>query len=186
MQGAADRVCHWCSYYAQSQKINRCSTSQFPCNFLLTPLHHTLWQEDLLFSNLCIHYIKVCQIVIPLHSRVHFAKKNFGLTLSLFALFPFISLSFLVLFFYIKNNSLLACKVVCCSYQSDRRIWVCISHQSDCRLKIRFSDQSYHSIWIWCINQSVIGYVSRTNDTTAFLQMISWNQVAVHKEWHKP
>ena len=158
MQGAADRVCHWCSYYAQSQKINRCSTSQFPCNFLLTPLHHTLWQEDLLFSNLCIHYIKVCQIVIPLTQQGSFRlKKTSGLPFLCLLYFLSFRYLFLVLFFHIKNNSMLACRVVCCSYQSDRRIWVCISHQSDCRLKVRISDQSYHSIWIWCINQSVIG-----------------------------
>ena len=100
-------------------------------------------------------------------------KKTSGLPFLCLLYFLSFRYLFLVLFFNIKKNSMLACRVVCCSYQSDRRIWVCISHQSDCRLKVRISDQSYHSIWIWCINQSVIGYVSRTNDTTAFLQMMS-------------
>ena len=31
---------------------------------------------------------------------------------------------------------MLACRVVCCAHQSDRRIWVCISHQL------------YRNIWI--------------------------------------
>ena len=30
-----------------------------------------------------------------------------------------------------NSNSKEAYLVVCCSYQSDRRIWVCISHQSN-------------------------------------------------------
>ena len=38
--------------------------------------------------------------------------------------------------FYEKKNSMLACRVICCSHQSDRRIWVCISHQSDCRIGV--------------------------------------------------
>ena len=45
-----------------------------------------------------------------------------------------------------KKTSTLAYRVVCCSHQSDRRIWinilhlldrgvkVCLSHQSDCRI----------------------------------------------------
>ena len=73
-------------------------------------------------------------------------KKKSGRTLSLFALFSFISPSFWFYFFYLKNNSMLACRVVCCSFQSDRRIWVCISHRSDCRLKVRISDH-------WIISQ---------------------------------
>ena len=58
-------------------------------------------------------------------------------------------------FFYIKeSNSMLACKVVCCSHQSDRRIRVCISYQSDYRIVACISHQSYHST-----NHSV-GYCS--------------------------
>ena len=51
-------------------------------------------------------------------------------------------------------------------------IVVCCSHQSDCCIRV-------------CIlpNQiAVLGYVSRANHITAFLQMMLWNQLAVHKE----
>ena len=50
---------------------------------------------------------------------------------------------------------MLACRVVCCSHRSNRRIRVCISHQSDCRIRVCTSHQSYHSIRISCINYSV-------------------------------
>ena len=43
---------------------------------------------------------------------------------------------FFFFFFFFKSNFVLACRVVCCSYQSDRRIWVCISHRSDCRIRV--------------------------------------------------
>ena len=40
-------------------------------------------------------------------------------------------------FFSVKKKSpMLACRLVCCAHQSDRRIWVCISHQL------------YRNIWI--------------------------------------
>ena len=83
-------------------------------------------------------------------------------------------------FFYKKKNlSLLACRVVCYSRQSDRRIRVCISHQSDFRIRVCISHQSdirirvcishqsdfriricisqqwYHSIPMSCTNHSV-------------------------------
>ena len=50
---------------------------------------------------------------------------------------------------------MLACRVVCCSHQSDCRIRVCIFHQSDCRIRVCISHQSNHSIWVSCINHSV-------------------------------
>ena len=92
---------------------------------------------------------------------------------------------FFELFFYKKNCSLSRCRMVCCSYQSDRRISVCISyqsdfcvrvcipHQSDCRIRVCIThtafgcfapitafrvcilDQSYHSIWISCTNHNI-------------------------------
>ena len=43
-----------------------------------------------------------------------------------------------------KNNSMLACRVVCCSHQSDRCIRVCILLQSDCRIRVCISHQSQH------------------------------------------
>ena len=46
-----------------------------------------------------------------------------------------------------KNNSVLACRMVCYSHLSDRCIRVCISHQS------------YHSIWVSCTNRSVWVFV---------------------------
>ena len=61
-----------------------------------------------------------------------------------------------------NNNSMLACRVVCCSHQSDRRIWVfishqkdccmraCISHQTDFRIRVCISHKSHNSIWISC------------------------------------
>ena len=46
-----------------------------------------------------------------------------------------------------KNNSMLACRMVCCSHRSDRRIWVCTSHLSDCRIRVCISHRSdYASI----------------------------------------
>ena len=68
-----------------------------------------------------------------------------------------------------KKNSMLACRMVCCSHRSDRRIWVCILHLSDCRIRVCISHrsdyhirvcishQSYHSIWISCTDHSVQG-----------------------------
>ena len=65
------------------------------------------------------------------------------------------------------NNNSTACRVVCFSRKSDRRIRVCILHQSDCRIRVCISDQSdccisvcilhqsYHSIWTSCTNHSV-------------------------------
>ena len=50
---------------------------------------------------------------------------------------------------------MLACRVVCCSHQSDRCIRVCILLQSDCRIRVCISHQSYHNIWISCTNHSV-------------------------------
>ena len=50
---------------------------------------------------------------------------------------------------------MLACRVVCCSHQSDCRIRVCIFHQLDCRIRVCISHQSNHSIWVSCINHSV-------------------------------
>ena len=47
----------------------------------------------------------------------------------------FVRIRFFFLFFFL-SSFMLACRVVCCSYQSDRRIWVCISHQSDCGIGI--------------------------------------------------
>ena len=44
---------------------------------------------------------------------------------------------------------------VCISHQSDFRIRVCISHQSDFRIRICISHQSYYSIPISCTNHSV-------------------------------
>ena len=44
---------------------------------------------------------------------------------------------------------MLACRVVCCSHQSDCRIRVCIFHQSDCRIRVCISHQSnHHSVQI--------------------------------------
>ena len=40
------------------------------------------------------------------------------------------------------NNNSTACRVVCFSRKSDRRIRVCILHQSDCRIRVCISDQS--------------------------------------------
>ena len=50
---------------------------------------------------------------------------------------------------------MLACRVVCCTHQSDRCIRVCILHQSDFRIRVCISHQSYNSIWISCTNHSV-------------------------------
>ena len=44
---------------------------------------------------------------------------------------------------------------VCISHQSDIRIRVCISHQSDFRIRICISQQWYHSIPMSCTNHSV-------------------------------
>ena len=56
-----------------------------------------------------------------------------------------------------KKSSIymLACRVVCCSHQSDRRIRVCMLHLSDCRIRVCISHQSHHSIWISCTNHNV-------------------------------
>ena len=60
---------------------------------------------------------------------------------------------------------MLACRVVCCSHQSDRRNRVCILHQSDCRIRVCISQQSYHSIWISCTNHfGAFGYYFLVND----------------------
>ena len=60
---------------------------------------------------------------------------------------------------------MLACRVVCCSHQSDRRNRVCILHQSDCRIRVCISHQSYHSIWISCTNHfGAFGYYFLVND----------------------
>ena len=48
----------------------------------------------------------------------------------------YFSLEFVFFFFFFLSNFMLACRVVCCSYQSDRRIWVCISHRSDCCIRV--------------------------------------------------
>ena len=70
-------------------------------------------------------------------------------------------------FSLLKNNTMLACRVVCCSHPSDCCIWVCflhqsdccirvcILHQSDCCTRVCISHQTYHSIWISCTNHSI-------------------------------
>ena len=64
-----------------------------------------------------------------------------------------------------KKNSMLACRVVCCSHQSDRRNRVCISHQSVCRIRVCISHKSYHCIWISCTNHfGAFGYYILIND----------------------
>ena len=83
---------------------------------------------------------------------------------------------FFELFFYKKNCSLSRCRVVCCSYRSDRRISVCISHQSDFWVRVCIPHRSDCRIRV-CITHTAFGYfapitafkvLSRTSHITAF------------------
>ena len=62
---------------------------------------------------------------------------------------------------------MLACGVVCCSHQSDRRIRLCVSHHKIVALG-----------YVFRTNQiAALEYESRTNHIIAFfLLRISWNQ----------
>ena len=53
-----------------------------------------------------------------------------------------------------KNNSMLACRIVCCSHQSDCHIWVCILQQSDCHIQVCILQQSDCHIWVFILQQS--------------------------------
>ena len=53
-----------------------------------------------------------------------------------------------------KNNSMLACRIVCCSHQSDCHIWVCILQQSDYHIQVCILQQSDCHIWVCILQQS--------------------------------
>ena len=61
---------------------------------------------------------------------------------------------------------MLACKVVCCSHQSDHRSRVCISHQSDFRIKLCISHQSYITVFGYLVPIIVFGYCFLANNVT--------------------
>ena len=65
---------------------------------------------------------------------------------------------FFSFFFFIKGKVILACRVVCCSHQSDHHIRLCILHQSDCCIRVCISQQWCHRIWISCTSHSIWGF----------------------------
>ena len=69
---------------------------------------------------------------------------------------------------------LLACKVVCCSHQSDHRVGIYVLHQSDCRIKVSISHHSDSRIRVWISNQSYHRIWISQRLGIVFLQMISW------------
>ena len=57
-------------------------------------------------------------------------------------------------FFNKKNNSMLACRIVCCSHQSDCHIWLCILQQSDYHIQVCILQQSDYHIQVCILQQS--------------------------------
>ena len=83
-------------------------------------------------------------------------------------------------FFKEKHNSMLACRVVWCSYQSYRRTRVCILHQSDCRIKVCISHQSDCCIMLCISHQSYRrNWISCTNHSVWILFSCKWS----HRIW---